>query len=228
MPAVRDDLIRRIWRGVDPYAGCTTENVDLQGWNSQHEWLTSTIEEELPTVIVEVGVWKGTSVIAMARKLVEDGIDGAVIAIDTWLGGYEFWINSFFEDLKFVRGYPTQYQTFMSNVLSQGLQDYIVPLPMDSVSASRLLEHHRITPDIIHIDGCHEYGSVKRDIEHYWPLLAPGGVLIGDDYHADGPWPGVRAAYNELAIDATASPDRPILSFEQGGGKCRIKKSGVR
>ena len=219
MTGMRDELLTRIWRGVDPYEGVTTDRTDFQGWNSTHPWLTETIEEGMPSVIVEVGVWKGTSVITMAEKIRDMGIDAVVVAVDTWLGGFEFWINAFYRDLRFERGYPTLAQTFLSNVVAKDLQDYVIPLPMDSLSASRLLEFHRVRPEIIHIDGCHEYGSVALDIQHYWPLVAPGGTLIGDDYRESGPWPGVRKAFDEY-FAAGHRADK----FENGGGKCRVRK----
>jgi predicted O-methyltransferase YrrM len=36
--------------------------------------------------IVEIGVWKGSSVITLASKMKELNLDGVVIAVDTWLG----------------------------------------------------------------------------------------------------------------------------------------------
>ena len=44
------------------------------------------------------------------------------------------------------------------------------------------------------IDGSHDYGSVKQDIESFRPLLASGGLLSGHDYDHGG----VRMAVTEL------------------------------
>jgi len=36
--------------------------------------------------------------------------------------------------------------------------------------------------DFIYIDANHEYKSVLRDMRMWWPKLAPGGMLAGDDF----------------------------------------------
>jgi hypothetical protein len=38
------------------------------------------------------------------------------------------------------------------------------------------------------------YASTRHELEHLYPLLAPGGVLIIDDY---GHWEGCRQAVDE-------------------------------
>ena len=44
--------------------------------------------------------------------------------------------------------------------------------------------------DVIVIDGDHSYDGVKADFERYAEMVAPGGVLIVDDYGSDD-WPDV-------------------------------------
>lgn len=43
--------------------------------------------------------------------------------------------------------------------------------------------------DFIYLDGAHDYKNVKKELEPYWQMLAPGGVLAGHDYqnHGDEP-----------------------------------------
>lgn len=51
--------------------------------------------------------------------------------------------------------------------------------------------------DFVYIDGAHDYESVKRDIELWWPIVRQGGILAGDDF---GPsLPGVMQAVREFA-----------------------------
>ena len=60
---LRQMLIDRLWRGYDPLRD-VPGNIfaqDLQGWNSQHPYLAEAIREKRPSVIVEIGVWKGGS-----------------------------------------------------------------------------------------------------------------------------------------------------------------------
>jgi cephalosporin hydroxylase len=46
-----------------------------------------------PSIVVEIGVWKGSSVITLASKMKELNLDGVVIAVDTWLGAWDHWTN---------------------------------------------------------------------------------------------------------------------------------------
>nr|USU34236.1 class I SAM-dependent methyltransferase [Methylobacterium sp. OTU13CASTA1] len=71
---------------------------------------------------------------------------------------------------------------------------------------------------MIHIDAGHDYRAVMSDLEAWWPLVRPGGWVIGDDYVHDGHWPGVRQAFDEFYQRCGLFP------FEHGGAKCRIQK----
>jgi hypothetical protein len=71
MTKVRDTLVSRMWRGHDPFLNFPARlyRQDHQGWGSSHPYLTEAIEELRPAVVVEVGVWKGGSVISLASKM---------------------------------------------------------------------------------------------------------------------------------------------------------------
>ena len=52
-------------------------------------------------------------------------------------------------------------------------------------SADRLLELAGQRFDVIYIDGSHDAADVLLDATLSWPLLAPGGILLFDDYGWD-------------------------------------------
>jgi predicted O-methyltransferase YrrM len=218
----RQVLIDRLWKGHDPLAEITAGFIafDVQGWNSQHPYLSQTIGEIRPQIIAEIGVWKGGSTIFMANALKQLGGGGAVIAIDTWLGSSEHWLANF-NDLAGFGGRPLLYHKFLSNVVQAGVADCVVPLPIDSLNAAQLLRMTKLVPDLIHVDAGHDYQSVIGDLSAWWPLLKPGGVLIGDDYYMNGVWPGVRRAFDEF-FGALGY----LLPLENDTGKCRVTKTG--
>lgn len=58
--------------------------------------------------------------------------------------------------------------------------------------------------DFIYIDAAHDYDSVKKDVEIWWPKLKEGGIFSGHDYFPDtriwrGKKCGVWEAVNEFA-----------------------------
>ena len=225
MTAVRDQLVKSIWGGHDPYLGFPQSIYakDLQGWGSQHRYLSQCIEELRPRLIVEIGVWKGGSSIFMGSKLKELGLNAALISVDTWLGSVEHWLNpEWREMLGFEFGRPSIMNTFLKNVLDEKLQDAIVPLPLDSLNAVQVLSALSVVPDIIHLDAGHDYKSVLSDIEIWWPLLRPGGYFIGDDYGPESTWVGVKQAFAEYF------GARGLGGFEFEAPKCRIKKPLAR
>ncbi len=217
----RATLMAKFWRKHDPFAGFPRHlfEHDTQGWGSTHHYLTTHHDMIRPKIIVEIGVWKGGSTIEMASKLRALELDGVVVAIDTWLGAWDHWINDdLFEQLSFDHGYPAISRKFMGNVLVAGLEDYVVPLPLDSLNAAAVFKHFGFRPDIIHLDGAHDYEAVSADLRVWWPLLRPGGLLIGDDYYEETHWPGVREAFHRFF-----SHNRQI-PLENVHGKCRVRK----
>ena len=218
----RKALISALWHGIEPFSGFPEHlyETDLQGWASDHHYLADTVAELAPRITVEVGVWKGASVATMANKLKKLQIDGVVIAVDTWLGSFEHWTaQKWFESLSFEHGRPAIQKKFMANMLIGGLADHVVPLPLDSLNAAQVLRFNDIKPDLVHLDGGHDYASVMADLRAWWPLIRPGGVLIGDDYNTDGvTWPEVRQAFDDYFGHLGLTP------FEIAPPKCRIRK----
>lgn len=49
----------------------------------------------------------------------------------------------------------------------------------------------------VYIDGDHTYGAVQEDVNIWWPLVKPGGLLAGDDFGVIHP--GVKQAVMEFA-----------------------------
>lgn len=203
-----------------PYAGFDTaaHPQDLQGWNSYANVFRDVIEAVRPRRIVEVGVWKGTASIHMAKVVRELGLRCEIVCIDTWLGSPEHFLADHdgdrYRSLAMRNGYPQLFYTFLSNVVQQGVADYVVPLPMTSESAVVVLRKLGLTADLVHIDAAHEYAPALRDFREYWKLLSDRGVMIGDDYAHHR---GVTRAADEFA----ASVERPLCaSFP----KCVIAK----
>jgi predicted O-methyltransferase YrrM len=76
----------------------------------------------------------------------------------------------------------------------------------------QLFERDGNFPPFIFIDGDHSYKGVRQDIIDYFPLLAPGGIMVFHDYlpplndenregilfHHAGNEPGIRQACEEL------------------------------
>lgn len=219
---LRSDILAKLWYGQDPFTTFPRDLYagDMQGWNTDHELLIRAVDMVRPATVVEVGVWKGRSVITMGRKMRQLNLEGVIIAIDTWLGSSEHWFDrAYNESLRFEAGYPKLYHCFMQNMIAEGLHDLVVPLPIDSVNAAEVLRGRNIQIDLLHIDGAHDYRSVRSDLDAWWPLIRPGGAIVGDDYVADGStWEGLKRAVDEFVAE------KKPFSFEASYPKCLICK----
>jgi Methyltransferase domain len=201
-----------VYEGFDP----TPYPDDVQGWNSEHPLLQEVIRIKQPSLIMEVGVWKGASVIFMAEQLRSAKMSSVVIAVDTFLGSVTHLARPESRASLMCRhGWPQLYYQFMANVVRRNLQDYVCPFAQTSETAFQYFVQLKLRPEVVHIDAAHDYDSVSRDITNYFSLLAPGGALVGDDFMAE--WPEVVWAATEFA-------KRNRLSLQQQHGKFLIQK----
>ena len=129
--------------------------------------------------VVEIGVEFGrsTTIIGiMANVRLFD-----FTAVDNWSGEY-----------------GQQAREHVNNLLITELGLPIKLKSMDSALAAKQYPHQGI--DLLHIDGDHEYESVKADIGAWTPKVKKGGFICFDDYGHDS-LPGVYRACEELMTD---------------------------
>jgi O-methyltransferase len=179
------------------------------------------VRRGVPGAIVECGVWRGGSVLAMIRVLQECGVDDRDVylydtfegmtaptevdtsrfaepALQTWQEtpeGSTPWQWAFdaeIYDLDFVKrvmkqsGYPEERVHFV-----QGPVEQTIPgtLP-DAIAVLRL--------------DTDWYESTMHEMQHMYPVMSAGSVLIIDDY---GHWDGARRAVEEYF----STVEKPIM-----------------
>ena len=169
-------------------------DIDLQGWNSDHPVFEELVNKTKPKVIIEVGTWKGRS----ARRWA-DSSDADLYCVDTWLGGIDHFLSNKPQDgmNPDEHGSPRIYEQFLRNFADHPAAHRIHPVRQTSLNGARALAARGVFADLIYIDGSHEYEDAYADICAYLPLLAPNGVLFGDDYG----FPGVQVAVHRFAIE---------------------------
>jgi cephalosporin hydroxylase len=148
---------------------------DPQGWFRWSVQFDRLLRERRPPRCVEVGVWLGLSAIYTAERLALWG--GHLWGIDTWRGSPEFQAMP-----AVLARVSTSYDRFCANVWHRNVQETITPIIGTSASAVKDLD---VVPEWIYIDGSHAYADVLEDLTVWWPRLAPGGIMLGDDYQMD-------------------------------------------
>jgi hypothetical protein len=197
------EALMQALHGTDVYEGFdfTRFPCDLQGWGGDSPAFAQLIKEVRPSLVIEVGTWKGASAVSMADAAAREGLSTKIVCVDTWLGALEFRMDladaERFGALECLHGYPRVYDRFLANICHRGHQHRIVPFPMDSASAALWFMSHGVKAGLIYLDASHEEEAVYQDLVDYRQLLAPGGKMFGDDWD----WAGVRAAVSIFARD---------------------------
>ncbi len=186
---------------------------DLDGWHGNDPIFAELIDQYKPELIIEVGTWKGQSAITMAKELRDRYMyDSKVVCVDTWLGALEFWQNQDdpqrYKSLHHFYGYPSVYFQFLSNCVHENVTRHIIPFPQTSLIAARWFAWKGARAEMIYLDASHDFEDVLADMKAYWPLVAPGGVMFGDDFDH---WKDVQdavidfTAENSLELDSRGS-----------------------
>ena len=160
--------------------------LDIPGYMNEPalRWLAERAAEH--KVIVELGCFCGRSTRALA-----DNTPGVVYAIDDWQGVRKTQWGERTPEME-EEG-RRSFLSFCQNMQDHILSDKVVVLKMDHANLAYLDWDPTTPPDMVFIDGDHDYESVARDIRVWDEKLAPGGLICGDDYS----WKGVREALED-------------------------------
>jgi hypothetical protein len=156
-------------------------------------WFASLLEQiDLPIrIVVEVGSFMGKSATMIGNVLRKEHSrsNAVLLCIDTWLGGLEHWHEQPLREMMHIEyGRPTVYEQFIANIIAANLTRHVVPFSATSILGARFLLGKKIYPQVIFLDSAHLQGETFVELELYWLLLQPGGILLGDDWS----WPSVR------------------------------------
>jgi O-methyltransferase len=191
---------KELYRQVGPYTMTTPPRVYALVRAVEY-----VVARGVPGAIVECGVWRGGSMMAAALTLLRLGLtDRALYLYDTFSGmpppsevdttrsgvraadllaqedeDSHIWAIASLPDVRATVlsvGYPEQQIHFVEGLVEE-------TLPATAPEEIALL---RLDTDW--------YSSTKHELEQLYPRLAPGGVLILDDY---GHWQGARRAVDE-------------------------------
>lgn len=199
-----------LWKLVAPHTMTSPERVF-----ALRQAVRYVVEAKVPGDIVECGVWKGGSMMAVARTLLDLGSrDRALHLFDT----YEGMPAPTGEDVSYT-GEPAERQLdaaakddlvwamagleqVKANVLSTGYPAERIRFVKGKVEDT-IPAHAPEKIALLRLDT-DWYESTRHELIHLYPRLSPGGVLIIDDY---GHWQGARRAVDEYFAGTKA----PIL-----------------
>lgn len=201
LPRDYDDAAQETIRAVKPWTMTSPEKLNALILSVRH-----VVKHEIPGDIVECGVWRGGSMQAAARTLIEAGDTSRDLYLfDTYEGmsapsdkdrrGHDgasaaellassskesgVWALATLDDVQNGMsriGYPSERIHYV-----QGMVEQTIP------------EQGPAQISILRLDT-DWYASTKHELDHLYPRLSSGGVLLLDDY---GWWEGAKTAVDE-------------------------------
>lgn len=187
---------------VRPYTMSSPERVYAAA--TAGRWVA---DAKIPGAVVECGVWRGGSTMAMIRGLLDRGVDDRDIYLfDTYEG-----MSAPTDADKDVDGRPAA-EVFEATKLSADSSDWcnagIDDVRRNVLSTGYPAERVHLVKGKVEdtIPGAAPaeiallrldtdwYESTKHELVHLWPRLTSGGICIIDDY---GHWAGSRQAVDE-------------------------------
>jgi predicted O-methyltransferase YrrM len=186
----------------------------LPGWcvPEKATKMMNLIYDTKPDIIVEIGVFGGSSVYPMAEAL-RFQKKGVIYAIDPWekvdcqVGfssndpNYVWWTKLDLENI---------YQGFIKMIDQNHLTNYCNTIRSTSQNAVDLFEDDSI--DILHVDGNHSEISSLLDVTLYLPKVKKGGYIWFDDVN----WKTTNSAVKFLQENCIFDEMRSI------GDKCYL------
>ena len=127
-----------------------------------------------PVRVLEIGSWEGRSALFFLNYFSASH----VVCVDTFGGNVEHARNPHFAALV-----PETERRFDANVAAFGARVEKIKGPSGDVLPQLGVASRRF--DLVYVDGSHLAADVYGDGVLAWPMVAPSGIVIFDDYEFD-------------------------------------------
>ncbi|MBB3094603.1 hypothetical protein FHR83_002255 [Actinoplanes campanulatus] len=177
---------------------------------------------QIPGDVVECGVWRGGSMLAIAKTLAEAGdTDRHLHLYDTFEGMSEPGEHDKRHDGRSAAEMLETSDKSSGVWAYASLEDVRATMRESGYPADRIHYYKGKVEDTIPGDAPERisilrldtdwYESTRHELEHLWPRLVPGGVLLLDDY---GWWDGAKRAVDEWLEEV--NPRLLLLRMDEG------------
>jgi Methyltransferase domain len=163
---------------------------DIPGWFNEYDFgVMKYLCQRLPkkSQIVEIGSFCGRSAAGWAKTLPQS----IIYTIDNGLD----WDDISDLSSRYHNGDLALYRGNNRSTLHWVMEHYpnIVSIEDNSTNVTSLCDL-----DLVFIDGEHTHEAVKKDLEHWYPRIRPGGILCGHDFYKDK-YPDLVTVVQEFA-----------------------------
>jgi O-methyltransferase len=196
-----DDEFQRVYQTIRP-------NTFVDVWRCHELWSILGELREVPGAILEVGVWRGGTGALIAARAAGLGLEDTVYLCDTWTGVAKAGeVDIYYRDGKHDDASHAIVERLVTRMALSNVELLQGVFPEDT--------GERISDRSFRLCHCDVdvYESAKDVLEWVWPRLAPGGVVVFDDYGFPA-CPGVTKLVDEQRM----REDRLVLHNLNGHG----------
>lgn len=167
---------------------------DIHGWFDWQDIYRDAVKlSGYNSHFVEVGSWMGKSACFMGELIKASGKNIKFDCVDIWSDycvdyAYSHEINDS------INTGNSMLSKFLKNLEKYNVQEYITPVKSFSWEAASNYQDESL--DMVFLDAGHDYDSVMKDLNAWWPKIKNGGVFAGHDYNHSQD--GVTLAVNEF------------------------------
>ena len=233
--SARSQLVQALYFSRDPFdaANASVHDVGYPHSGLRSSFVRSVLQSFKPLLWVEVGAFIGNSAVMTAAVAAHLCMrDLSVVSVDPFTGDQMMWnLHRFAKVINgtlahrwgydflalTADGRPTIRDRYMANVLVSGAAPWVLPITAPGLVGMRLLKMLHASkklaalPQVLFLDSAHEADETRLELEQAFKLLAPGGLLFGDDWS----WEAVRNDVTGFA-EAARTRDRFFHADEPG------------
>jgi O-methyltransferase len=164
---------------------------------------------DIPGDVAECGVFKGSSLAAIALYLRQNRLAKRVFGLDSFQGfddsvERDIALGGAFDTEKRVGGFDaTSLEHVREKLTGLRLLDLVTLVPGYFAETLRKLPATKFS--FVHLD-CDIYASYSQTLAYFYHRMSPGGIILFDEYD-DPPWPGCNLAVDEFLAD---KPEKPV------------------
>ena len=174
----------RVWDEARIELESPARLVPPEAWVGHIPFAFYLVDALRPRTIVELGVHTGNSYCAFVQAVAKLNLQSTCFGVDHWRGDYQAGVydNSVFQEL---RAYHDPLYGSFSTLLRMPFDDALLRMADASI-------------DLLHIDGCHTYETVKGDFENWLPKVSSRGVVLLHDVQVHSGDFGVWRLWEEI------------------------------
>lgn len=187
----RERVMTNISYDILEYASFESQYAEEVSW--ENAWVGhlafawALVAELRPSLLVELGTYKGVSFFAFCQSVLAHGLSTRCVAVDSWEGDEQ--VGFYSEDAVYnrVKEHRDAHYAAFAELKRQYFDDAAADFDDASI-------------DIMHIDGLHTYDAVRHDFETWLPKVKPGGIILLHDVNEFRETFGAYRLWDEIAL----------------------------